>query len=91
MTRVAGAVVGGAIWVGIFGYWIVSYFVVSLHDGVTFDGFGRQLTHTPGLVRLLTFGFLSDWRGLWWFAAEVLLTGVVGGVARALIQLGRRP
>jgi hypothetical protein len=62
---------------------VIAYFVVSVdpHTGMTFDGFGRQLSESPILMRLI-FGQDRLWPGWKWFVLDLIIFwgGIVSGI-----------
>jgi hypothetical protein len=81
---VFGVVLGIAIFVAAF----IAYFVFRVDStGAMLDGFGRSLSESPLLMRLI-FGQERLWAGWFWFGADMVFFWGGLAIAYSLLKFG---
>lgn len=66
----------------VFSQFLIKYDIVS---GITTDGFGRELSEAPAILR--STGLVGEWSGLGWYISDSLCAFALLGIAYLLFEV----
>jgi len=81
----AGFLIGASLFIAGF----LVYFITDTRNGVIVDGFGRTLTESPLLLRMI-FGQDRLWAGSGWFIADMIIFWAGVGLICLLFSSGTK-